>query len=217
MADQTLLHRSAYCTNPSDITFRRFLTELSTHDHFRHLSCPATRSSNALGQLTSRPRSTSDGDHLIFDEKVSISLRTQPYHRQDFFVGSLVCVNHRPVDLNPIDGSEDEDIPSSEWFLGCFGSWWSLDWRYNSNRLQSIWQRWLHGQDPRTLLLDLSLNSGTTSSGFRVEPCASDSRTKTTKKKKSSRSRKKSPLLPSPTCTLGSLHSQAHPKLDSAG
>ena len=151
-----LTHRAhlflAYLSNPSEISFRSYLTEQSFRHHLSRLDDPADpdhadsenskanyRSSSnqsfpsSFGLLESGPSS------FHFSNRAAIALRTprHAFHSFGFFTIAAVIPNQK---ANPPSretssavssshntaGTSDHDLfPLKEtWFVGAFGRWW---------------------------------------------------------------------------------------------
>lgn len=108
----------AYLTNPSDSSFRSYLTDSSLHQHLRHIkeqqqllsdSPTGTKSQSCCGAQSATRLQGEDNSlssiwisepappHVLtFSNRISISLRTPPYTRRDYGLLSLVTVSHAP-------------------------------------------------------------------------------------------------------------------------
>lgn len=121
-----LIFTIAYSTRPSDASFRSYLTDLSLHQHLRHIhdqsrrsaspSSPPEAASPAEGeQAASGDGATTDASAtdittgedwdpdqtyphvLTFANRISVSLRTPPYVRHDYALFSIVMVAHPAI------------------------------------------------------------------------------------------------------------------------
>jgi hypothetical protein len=151
-----LTHRAhlflAYLSNPSEISFRSYLTEQSFRHHLSRLDDPADpdqadaenskanyrsssnqSSSSSFGLLESGPSA------FHFSNRAAIALRTprHAFHSFGFFTIAAVIPNqkaHPPSresssavsSSHNTAGTSDQDIfPLKEtWFVGAFGRWW---------------------------------------------------------------------------------------------
>ncbi|KAG1746153.1 hypothetical protein EDB19DRAFT_1690786, partial [Suillus lakei] len=132
----------AYLTNPSETSFRAYLTEQSFRQHLSHLDDTTDESSDIDAQYSSRPvdRNTlTDRTPLPFHfaNRASVSLRT-PKHifhsvgictiattRGAAGVGgrsSSTASAHGNGNLSGVD--RDGSVVSDSWFIGAFGHWW---------------------------------------------------------------------------------------------
>jgi len=142
----------AYLSNPSESSFRSYLTEQSVRHHLSRLDDPAhpdhtdsedsktnyhrsssSQSPSSFGSL----ESGSSAFH--FSNRAAIALRTprHAFHSFGFFTIAAVIPNlktHPPSrETSPVissarntTGTSDHDFfPSKElWFVGAFGRWW---------------------------------------------------------------------------------------------
>lgn len=151
-----LTHRAhlflAYLSNPSEISFRSYLTEQSFRHHLSHLDDPADpdhtdaensktnypsssnqSSSSSFGLLESGPSA------FHFSNRAAIALRTprHAFHTFGFFTIAAIIPNqkaHTPPretssavsSSHNTAGTSDHDLyPLKEaWFVGAFGRWW---------------------------------------------------------------------------------------------
>ena len=142
----------AYLSNPSEISFRSYLTEQSFRHHLSRLEDPAdpdhTDSENSKTNYRSssaQPSSPSFGllesgsSAFHFSNRAAIALRTprHAFHSFGFFTIAAVIPNlkaHPPsretgtvVSSNHnTPGTSDHDLFTLKeaWFVGAFGRWW---------------------------------------------------------------------------------------------
>ena len=151
-----LTHRAhlflAYLSNPSEISFRSYLTEQSFRHHLSRLDDPAdpdhTDSENSKANYRSSSTQSSPSSFGLlesgssafhFSNRAAIALRTprHAFHSFGFFTIAAVIPNlktHPPSrDSSPVvstshntPGTSDQDLfPLKEaWFVGAFGRWW---------------------------------------------------------------------------------------------
>lgn len=114
----------AFATNPSDDSFRSFLTDLALREHLHHFRQEAIDSSNqsispsddsnGIQSLAKKEAERSLPHVQSFTNRVSVSLRTPTYHRQDFGLMSTVIVSEQ----------DHFGTIQTRRFIGIFGKWW---------------------------------------------------------------------------------------------
>ncbi|KAH9961280.1 hypothetical protein BC827DRAFT_1203587 [Russula dissimulans] len=142
----------AYLSNPSETSFRSYLTEQSFRHHLSHLDDPSdpdhtdSESSKLNNYRSSSSQSPSSFGSLEsgssafhFSNRASIALRTprHAFHSFGFFTIAAVIPNlktnpttHETSSVIPsarnATGASDHDLfPFKEaWFVGAFGRWW---------------------------------------------------------------------------------------------
>ncbi|KAI9458564.1 hypothetical protein F5148DRAFT_1016941 [Russula earlei] len=141
----------AYLTNPSETSFRSYLTERSFRHHLSRLDDPSdpdhtnTEGSKTDDYCSSSPRSPSSFGSLEsgssafhFSNRAAIALRTprHAFHSFGFFTIAAVIPNPKTnppsremssvVSTRNATGTSDHDpFPLKEvWFVGAFGRWW---------------------------------------------------------------------------------------------
>jgi hypothetical protein len=151
-----LTHRAhlflAYLSNPSETSFRSYLTEQSVRHHLSRLDDPAdTDQTDSEGSKTNYHRSSSPqsspsfrslesgSSAFHFSNRAAIALRTprHAFHSFGFFTIAAVIPNlktHPPSretsavisSARNTTGTSDHDFfPFKEaWFIGAFGRWW---------------------------------------------------------------------------------------------
>ncbi|KAF8993706.1 hypothetical protein BDQ17DRAFT_1368014 [Cyathus striatus] len=115
----------AYLTNPSENTFRTYLTEQSFRQHLSRLD-ESTDDEHHLhiSSHSSRLHSRSF-DHpspFHFANRASISLRTPKHVFHSFAIFTIAAM----VPISKSTAPEDRDgwIISDSWYIGAFGRWW---------------------------------------------------------------------------------------------
>ncbi|KAN0060732.1 hypothetical protein ACQY0O_007390 [Thecaphora frezii] len=124
----------AYWSNPSDASFRPFLTDFTFRERLRclhegtdadallsgggplrHAKVPVqdggNRGGNVSGSAFKGPLFSTSPFATTFGSKLSLSVRTPPYVRKDFGIFSLVTISHS-MPLHYI-GASDHDPPAS--------------------------------------------------------------------------------------------------------
>jgi len=138
----------AYLSNPSEISFRSYLTEQSFRHHLSRLDDPADPDENSKANYrSSSNQSPSSSFGLLesgastfhFSNRAAIALRTprHAFHTFGFFTIAAVIPNQKANQpsretspaVSPSHntaGTSDHDLfPLKEtWFVGAFGRWW---------------------------------------------------------------------------------------------
>lgn len=132
----------AYLTNPSETSFRAYLTEQSFRQHLSHLDDTADESSDTDAQYSSRPvdRNTlTDRTPLPFHfaNRASVSLRTPKHIFHSIGICTIATtrgaagVTGRSSSTTSLHGNgnlsgvyHDGSVVSDSWFIGAFGHWW---------------------------------------------------------------------------------------------
>lgn len=134
------LRPSAYLTNPSETSFRTYLTEQSFRQHLSRLDdnaqdeqsstkgsallLAASRRSPPISHNRPRPDfSTKSPFHFV--NRASISLRTPKHVIHSFGILTIAAV--LPSGSQPRGALPVEGLPSTvndSWFIGAFGKWW---------------------------------------------------------------------------------------------
>jgi hypothetical protein len=134
-------YATAYLTNPSENSFRAYLTEQSFRQHLSRLDddhlypsddvrSPSTLASNAQRSLEGL-KSVPNGNHhnsFHFTSRASVSLRTPKHIFHSFgivTIAAVVPITAKDGNTNrrPSDGYGYGLIVDS-WFIGAFGRWW---------------------------------------------------------------------------------------------
>ncbi|KAI0066073.1 hypothetical protein BV25DRAFT_1496730 [Artomyces pyxidatus] len=111
----------AYLTNPSETSFRSYLTEQSFRHHLSRLDAPYDDHDHSDSEDSGvHYRSASPPSAFHFTSRASVALRTprHAFHSFAFFTIAAVIPNPRP--RTDLDGSQ----PKEAWFVGAFGRWW---------------------------------------------------------------------------------------------
>ncbi|SNX85918.1 uncharacterized protein MEPE_04627 [Melanopsichium pennsylvanicum] len=138
----------AFWTNPSEASFRPFLTDLVFRERLRLLNDqdsagqasiePSTEHKpdpNAFSSLLSTASYSSGPFALTFGSKVALSVRTPPFHRKDLGLLSIVTISqsmptptvHRQRTSTAHGSSRGHDfMDCTSLFIGAFGKWWVL-------------------------------------------------------------------------------------------
>lgn len=120
----SLLVLLAFATNPSETSFRSYLTDLALHQHLHHFRQDAidasdrrlsSMSSDELQGLTRREADRPSTQGHSFATRISVSLRTPAYSRNDYGLITTVVVSEQRH-----DGSLQ-----SRRYVGAFGKWWT--------------------------------------------------------------------------------------------
>ncbi|KAG2055875.1 hypothetical protein BDR06DRAFT_953716 [Suillus hirtellus] len=132
----------AYLTNPSETSFRAYLTEQSFRQHLSHLDDTTDESSDTDAQYSSRPvdRNTlTDRTPLPFHfaNRASVSLRTPKHIFHSIGICTIATtrgaagVTGRSSSTTNLHGNgnlsgvyHDGSVVSDSWFIGAFGHWW---------------------------------------------------------------------------------------------
>lgn len=132
----------AYLTNPSETSFRAYLTEQSFRQHLSHLDDTTDEPSDIDSQYSSRPvdRNTlTDRTPLPFHfaNRASVSLRTPKHIFHSVGICTIATtrgaagVNGRSSSTTSLHGNSnlsgvdhDGSVVSDSWFIGAFGHWW---------------------------------------------------------------------------------------------
>lgn len=162
-------HQSAYLTNPTEISFRAYLTEQSFRQHLSHLDDPTDDAAPELDCALSRARSpTSDHSNTIdraalpfhFANRASVSLRTPKHIFHSFGICTIATTQGAAVPAgtrratsahsHPSHHSDlDGFVSSDSWFIGAFGRWWRgglvESWCYDAMIRSKDAQGWSSG------------------------------------------------------------------------
>lgn len=122
----------AYLTNPTENSFRAYLTEQSFRlhlsclddnvedDHKKHSS--TTCNLSRRNALALQSRSLDDSASFHFANRASISLRTPKHAFHSFGLFTIAAV----VPLRQLDHADESDsrMICDSWYIGAFGHWW---------------------------------------------------------------------------------------------
>jgi hypothetical protein len=127
---------SAYLTNPSENSFRTYLTELSFRQHLSRLDDNNDDDSdvqeNQDGKSSSFRHSTSGIRHALpfdnrspfhFANRASVSLRTPKHVFHSFGIFTIAAILPLAKGERP-PHDRDSLMISDSWFIGAFGKWW---------------------------------------------------------------------------------------------
>ncbi|KAF8135437.1 hypothetical protein EV363DRAFT_1550296 [Boletus edulis] len=159
----------AYLTNPTEISFRAYLTEQSFRQHLSHLE--DLTDDSALEFDCNLPRSrthSSDRNTTVdratlpfhFANRASVSLRTPKHVFHSFGIctiattrGAAVPAGDRRATSSHNHPSQRSDldgfVASDSWFIGAFGRWWRgglvESWYYDAMIRSKDAQAWSSG------------------------------------------------------------------------
>ena len=138
----------AYLSNPSETSFRSYLTEQSFRHHLSRLDDPADIDSDHDASNRSSPSSQSSSTFgslesgssaFHFSNRAAVALRTprHAFHSFGLFTIAAVIPSHKTFPSSrdtPSVGSSARNTPGSPdsdffplketWFVGAFGRWW---------------------------------------------------------------------------------------------
>ncbi|KAF7428351.1 hypothetical protein PC9H_007573 [Pleurotus ostreatus] len=140
-----LVECSAYLTNPSETSFRAYLTEQSFRLHLSHLDDHLDDKTDVQtqpvhsvrpgppGSAAYRP---SGGDHLAasfhFAKRASVSLRTPKHVFHNFGICTIAAM--MPIGKTPgricnttsyhLRDRDASSLIADSWYIGAFGRWW---------------------------------------------------------------------------------------------
>ncbi|KIK80228.1 hypothetical protein PAXRUDRAFT_833658 [Paxillus rubicundulus Ve08.2h10] len=129
----------AYLTNPTEISFRAYLTERSFRQHLSHLDDLTDDSGSELdcgfprSRVRGSDRMTTDCATLPFHfaNRASISLRTPKHVFHSFGIctiattrGAAATSGGPSTDNEHGHADLDGSVSSDSWFIGAFGHWW---------------------------------------------------------------------------------------------
>ncbi|KAH0827846.1 hypothetical protein J3R83DRAFT_3472 [Lanmaoa asiatica] len=159
----------AYLTNPTEISFRAYLTEQSFRQHLSHLDDLSDDSAAELDCTHSRSRTNSSDRNVTVDRatlpfhfanRASVSLRTPKHVFHSFGICTIATTrgaaapaggrrpssthNHAPHRSDP-----GGFVSSDSWFVGAFGRWWHggpvESWYYDAMIRSKDAQGWSSG------------------------------------------------------------------------
>lgn len=157
----------AYLTNPTEISFRTYLTEQAFRQHLSHLDDLVDESETKVDHNLLHSRSRPSSGNISFDRatlpfhfsnRASVSLRT-PKHVFHSFGVCTVATTHGATTTgtrrggSTLNGAEHGTAVSSDtWFIGAFGRWWrggSADsWCYDAmvcSKDSEVWRSGILG------------------------------------------------------------------------
>jgi hypothetical protein len=123
----------AYLTNPSENSFRAYLTEQSFRHHLSRLDDNAddphstnifrTRYASRNSTLSSAHNFTTDNTPPFhFANRASIALRTPKHVFHSFAIFTIAAM----VPLSKVSEGDNREgwMISDSWYIGAFGKWW---------------------------------------------------------------------------------------------
>lgn len=119
----------AYITNPSETSFRAFLTEQSFRHHLTRLDDAQDdhqidQRKHALLNAPPAKHGSLDTSPFQFADRASVSLRTPKHFFRTFGILSIAAVLPSGGGSHArLDGTNPSLINNS-WFIGAFGMWW---------------------------------------------------------------------------------------------
>jgi len=134
------LEKKACLTNPTENSFRAYLTEQSFRRHLNNLddsaddnnSIPDRRRSKSSSKTTTTSSTAASsvftpdkGLSIHFANRATISLRTPKHVFHSFgpfTIAATLPISKAPNDRESRDGSADPG--SDSWYVGAFGRWW---------------------------------------------------------------------------------------------
>ncbi|KAI6040323.1 hypothetical protein EDC04DRAFT_2567222 [Pisolithus marmoratus] len=150
----------AYLTNPTEISFRAYLTEQAFRQHLSHLDDIDESGTKDVSHSQSRPSSgnISFGRATLpfhFSNRASVSLRTSKHVFHSFGVCTIATTRGATTAStrrrgSTLNGAEHGVVVSSDtWFIGAFGHWWrggSADsWCYDAMVCSKDGEVWRSG------------------------------------------------------------------------
>ena len=109
---------TAYLTNPSESSFRAYLTELS----FRHHLSRLDRLDDGVDHVP-HPLSLENPPLLHFGSRASVSIRT-PKHVFHSFAVFTVATMLPSAKSGQRTNSSISSVITDSWYIGAFGKWW---------------------------------------------------------------------------------------------
>ncbi|KAF8161027.1 hypothetical protein B0H34DRAFT_795869 [Crassisporium funariophilum] len=120
----------AYLTNPSENSFRAYLTEQSFRHHLSRLDDNADDTHDSRSRYvprnstlpTTSPFAVDSSPPFHFANRASISLRTPKHVFHSFAIFTVAAM----VPLSQSNSSDSQDgwMISDSWYIGAFGKWW---------------------------------------------------------------------------------------------
>ncbi|KAG6830804.1 hypothetical protein H0H92_014653 [Tricholoma furcatifolium] len=118
----------AYLTNPSENSFRAYLTEQSFRQHLSRLD--VTSDDDHKRPVTPNRRTSYPAAHTPFDNsstfhfanKASVSLRTPKHVFHSFGIFTIAAMV--PLAKSTCPRDRENMIISDSWYIGAFGRWW---------------------------------------------------------------------------------------------
>ncbi|KAI6021420.1 hypothetical protein BKA83DRAFT_674631 [Pisolithus microcarpus] len=154
----------AYLTNPTEISFRAYLTEQAFRQHLSHLDDLVDESEIKVDHNLLHSRSRPSSGNISFDRatlpfhfsnRASVSLRTPKHVFHNFGVCTVAATRGATTTGtgrggSTLNGAEHGSAVSSDsWFIGAFGRWWrggSADsWCYDAMVFSKDSEVWRSG------------------------------------------------------------------------
>ncbi|KAL1707463.1 hypothetical protein EV121DRAFT_199159 [Schizophyllum commune] len=118
----------AYLTNPSETSFRAYLTEQSFRQHLSRLDDTTDEESLHSIDKTRQVRRTSPDNRSLFHfaNRASVSLRTPKhvFHSFGIFTIAAILPVSKGGKASCIPNDHDGSMITDSWYLGAFGRWW---------------------------------------------------------------------------------------------
>ncbi|KAL1741495.1 hypothetical protein HDZ31DRAFT_45324 [Schizophyllum fasciatum] len=117
----------AYLTNPSETSFRAYLTEQSFRQHLSRLDDTTDEESLQSIDKTRQVRRTPDNRSLFhFANRASVSLRTPKhvFHSFGIFTIAAILPVSKAGKASCPSNDHDGSMITDSWYLGAFGRWW---------------------------------------------------------------------------------------------
>ncbi|KAF7321327.1 Proteophosphoglycan ppg4 [Mycena kentingensis (nom. inval.)] len=121
-ASALLMAPRSYLTNPSENSFRAYLTEQSFRHHLSRLEATSDDQDSKLG--SSQRRGTpppANGSPFHFANRATVSLRTPKHVFHSFGIFTVAAIIPSRTDRPQ---PRDATIVTDSWFIGAFGKWY---------------------------------------------------------------------------------------------
>lgn len=113
----------AYLTNPSENSFRAYLTEQSFRHHLSRLDDNSDERTSATPTFRCFPSQIDNPPPFHFVNHASISLRTPKHVFHSFAIFTIAAMV--PLSQLAADPDTHRDwMISDSWYIGAFGKWW---------------------------------------------------------------------------------------------
>lgn len=123
----------AYLTNPTENSFRSYLTEQSFRHHLSRLDCNADDQASSAVNRSRLPRNPSSSataslfsvenpTPFHFANRTSIALRTPKHIFHSFAIFTIAAM--APLSKSSEADNRDGCMISDSWYIGAFGKWW---------------------------------------------------------------------------------------------
>ena len=123
----------AYLTNPTENSFRSYLTEQSFRHHLSRLDYNGDDQTNGPGNRSHLPRNPSSSapaslfsvenpTPFHFANRTSIALRTPKHVFHSFAIFTIAAM--APLSKSSEGDNRDGGMISDSWYFGAFGKWW---------------------------------------------------------------------------------------------